>query len=155
MVLMRKLLVLITLILAILIVSVTVYSVSDYNPPAQERPSPGDWIKEEQIKVYSDKVILNVPNTIWATFTNTNSMDPFFDETAHAIETIPSNPLSINEGDIISFNSPSGVLIHRVVSRNNDELGIYYTVKGDNSSVEDPFKVRFDDIQGVVVAVIY
>ena len=27
----------------------------------------------------------------------------------------------------------------------------YYTVKGDNSPLKDPFKVRFDDVVGVVV----
>ena len=145
---------LIVLFLSI-VLSLGAISFSEKTTDTLEKPSPGDWIKENQIKVYQDKVVLNVPNTIWATFTNTNSMDPFFDETAHAIEAIPQNANSINEGDVISYNTPFGVLIHRVISKKSDDQGIYYIVKGDNNSTEDPFKVRFKDVQGVVVAVIY
>jgi hypothetical protein len=117
--------------------------------------SPSDWIKEEQIKVYQDKVVLEIDNPLWATFTNTNSMDPFIDESSHAIEISPESADSINVGDVISYNSKIGVVIHRVIDKGKDEQGIYYIVKGDNNNFKDPFKVRFSDVVGVVVAVIY
>ncbi len=122
---------------------------------SRELSSPGDWIKEEQINVYKDKVIIEVQNPLWARFTNTNSMDPFIDENSHAIEIIPDDPQKINVGDVISYQTAYGVLIHRVIEKGKDDIGIYYIVKGDNATMRDPFKVRFSDIKGVVVAVIY
>lgn len=117
--------------------------------------SPSDWIKQDQIKVYSNKVIIELEQPTWASFTNTNSMDPFLDETSNAIEIKPSSPESIQPGDIISFHTEFGIIIHRVIEKGEDEEGIYYTVKGDNNSFQDPFKVRFSQIQGVLVAIIY
>ena len=122
---------------------------------APENSSPGDWIGEEQIKVYPDLIVLEVPGARWAGFTNTNSMDPLFDETAHALEIMPANPRDINVGDVISYQTPYGVMIHRVFKTGEDTEGYYYLVKGDNNPFPDPFKVRFEEVQGVVVAVVY
>ncbi len=122
---------------------------------APERVSPNDWVREEQIKVYKDKVVLEIPNALWAGFTNTNSMDPFLDERSNAVEIKPSNPEAIKVGDVIAYDSPYGTLIHRVVEKGHDQQGIYYRVKGDNSTITDPMKVRFEQVEGVVVAVIY
>jgi hypothetical protein len=120
-----------------------------------ERSSPSDWIKETDIIVQNDKVILNVINPTWAKFTNTNSMDPFIDENSHAIEVLPESPDQINVGDVISYQTNYGVIIHRVIEKGEDDKGMYFYVQGDNTTLRDPFKVRFDDVQGVVVAVIY
>jgi len=141
----------------LLVLAFTVISISDkvflFSSP--ELHSPSNWIKEEQIKVYDDKVILDILNPSWAGFTNTNSMDPFIDETSNAIEIMPQDPNSVNVGDVISYQTKYGVVIHRVIDKNEDEDGIYYIVKGDNNSIRDPVKVRFNDLRGVVVAVIY
>ena len=149
------------IILSVLIIlSLSVISLTDKQIPAsifggKELQSPSDWVKEEQIKVYDDKIILDVQNAIWASFTNTNSMDPFLDETANAIEICPKDANAINVGDVISFQTSYGVVIHRVIDKGEDNKGIYYIVKGDNNTIRDPFKVRFEDVKGVVVAVIY
>ncbi len=121
----------------------------------RENSSPSDWIAENQIKVYPQQVILDIPRAKWAGFTNTNSMDPFIDETANAIEITPTDPNAINVGDVISYQTVYGILIHRVIEKGVDDKGAYYLVKGDNNHFRDPFKVRFEDVQGVVVAVIY
>ncbi|MBR9683688.1 hypothetical protein GOV03_04065 [Candidatus Woesearchaeota archaeon] len=117
--------------------------------------SPSDWISENQIKIYSNKVTIELENPTWASFTNTNSMDPFLDETANAIEISPESPEEINPGDVISYRTRYGVIIHRVIEKGEDGKGVYFLVKGDNNSFKDPFKVRFDDIEGVLVAIIY
>lgn len=122
---------------------------------APERSSPGDWIKEEQIKVYDSRIILEIENANWSQFTNTNSMDPFLDEDANAIEIVPKDPSDIQQGDIISYHTVFGVLIHRVIKVGEDDDGIYYLVQGDNNSFRDPFKIRFEDVEGVLVAIIY
>jgi len=121
----------------------------------KEVHSPSDWVKEEQIRVYDDRVILDIPDAIWAGFTDTNSMDPFIDEDANAIEIFPENPQSISVGDVISYKTTYGTVIHRVVEKGEDQKGFFYIVKGDNNTFTDPFKVRYDDVRGVVVAVVY
>lgn len=151
---------LILLVLGLLIFSLSAISLTDRHIPAaffggQELFSPGNWVQQDQIKVYQDKVVLNVSNATWAEFTNTNSMDPFLDETANALEVYPANPDQISVGDIISYQTPYGILIHRVIEKGRDENGIYYLVKGDNNRFPDPYKVRYRDVKGVVVAVIY
>lgn len=139
----------------LIIFSIMVFSFSDSLLASPERSSPGDWIKEEDIAVRNNQVIFKVLNPTWAKFTDTNSMDPFIDETSHAIEIIPDTPDKINVGDVISYQTSYGIIIHRVIDKGEDEKGIYFIVQGDNLQLRDPFKVRFPDIQGVVVAVIY
>lgn len=145
---------------AAVIILLTVFTLADNQMPltllgGQENSSPSDWVKENQIQVYPQQVILDISGAKWAGFTNTNSMDPFIDETANAIEITPTHPDAINVGDVISYQTIYGVLIHRVIEKGVDEEGMYYIVKGDNNRFQDPFKVRFKDVQGVVVAVIY
>lgn len=122
-----------------------------------ERQSPSDHIKESQIHVYDDRVVIDAPGASWASFTDTNSMDPFFDETSNSIELKPSSPADINPGDIISYRSgiTGDLIVHRVVSRGVDDSGVFYLVKGDNNPVQDPEKVRFEQVHGVLIGIIY
>jgi len=124
---------------------------------AKEQPSPYDWITQDQIKVYNDRVILQINDPEWASFTNTNSMDPLIDETSHAIEIVPKSETDIHVGDVVSYESEfaDGIIIHRVIEIKEDEQGIYFVFKGDNISQPDPGKVRFSQIKRVLVAIIY
>jgi hypothetical protein len=65
-------------------------------------PSPNDWIKESQIKVYNSQVILDLQEAEWATFTDTHSMEPVLSSRSNAIEIIPKNSEQIKVGDIVS-----------------------------------------------------
>ncbi len=122
-----------------------------------EKDSPGDWIKEDQIKVYNDKIIVNLKDAEWASFTDTNSMDPVIDEKANAIELIPKSAEDIHVGDIISYKSDyaDGTIIHRIIKISSDDKGWYCIVKGDNNQSPDPGKIRFNQIKRVLVAIIY
>ncbi|MFW6378811.1 MAG: hypothetical protein ACOCZV_02205 [Nanoarchaeota archaeon] len=122
-----------------------------------ERTSPGDHIKEHQIKVYDDRVELSVEHVEWARFEDTNSMDPFLDEGSNALQFVPDSPDQIGEGDIISYRKTGegNRIIHRVVHKGVDENGVYFIVKGDNNAVSDPGKVRFEQVERVLFAVIY
>ena len=82
-------------------------------------------------------------------------MDPFIDENSHAIEIMPTYPLQIQVGDIIAYQLGNTVVIHRVIERGIDSIGTYYIVKGDNNVLQDPIPVRFEQVRGVVVAIIY
>ncbi|MFH1400405.1 MAG: signal peptidase I [Nanoarchaeota archaeon] len=120
-------------------------------------PSPSDWIKEKDIAVYSDRVVLSIKDVQWATFTDTNSMDPVIDAGSNALEVIPSSEDDIHVGDIVAYKSDysTGTIIHRVVYKGNDEDGTYFVLKGDNNPINDPGKIRFSQIKRVLVAVIY
>ena len=124
-------------------------------PSGAERAGPQDRISESQIIVLDDRVEMRVDNPKWATFADTNSMDPVLDTGSNAIQIEPTHPQEIKIGDIITYNLDGRHIIHRVVDIQQDAQGHYYTVKGDNNAGPDPVKVRFEDIERVVVAIIY
>jgi len=127
------------------------------SPVSDEVPSPQDWIQEEDIWVYNNKVVINIKDPEWAGFSDTNSMDPVIDAGSNAIEIIPKNPSQIEVGDIVSYESEytDGTIIHRVIERGIDSEGAYFILKGDNNPTADPGKVRFSQIRRVLVAIIY
>ena len=127
-----------------------------FNEPP-EQISPFDHIKENQIHVFQDRIIIDLKDAEWARFTDTNSMDPVIDANSHAIEIIPISTNQIHEGDIVSYKSKyaEGTIIHRVVEIGEDEEGWYCRMKGDNNKMQDPGKIRFEQIERVVVAIIY
>lgn len=124
---------------------------------APERASPCSRIGEEQIWVSDEGVIIDLKGAEWATFTDTNSMDPVIDRGANAIEIVPDSEEDICVGDIASYvpNDGKGTIIHRIVETGYDSDGWYAIFKGDNLAYRDPEKVRFEQIQRVVVAIIY
>jgi len=122
-----------------------------------EIPSPNDWVKESQIGVYSNQVILDIKDAQWATFTDTHSMEPVISARANAIEIVPKSADEIKVGDIASYQSlyADGTIIHRVIEKNTDADGAYFIMKGDNNPSPDPGKIRFSQIKRVVVAIVY
>ena len=123
--------------------------------PTVEKVSPFDWIKEDKIHVYADRIVVDLPNAEWATFTDTNSMDPILDAGTNAIEVVPKSAADVHVGDIASYETEYGTIIHRVIDTGFDAEGWYAVFKGDNNAMPDPGKVRFDQIRRVVVAIIY
>jgi signal peptidase I len=130
------------------------YSFEDSTP---EQASPQDRVLEHQIEVYPDRVILAVEGVKWASFADTNSMDPLIDKGANALQLVPESSDDIGVGDIVSYMPENGQyrVIHRVVYKGEDEQGVYFVVKGDNNPVSDPGKVRFEQIDRVLFAIIY
>lgn len=122
-----------------------------------ERDSPGDWITEKDIHVYDNQIVIDLKDGQWAVFTDTNSMDPVLDEHANGIEIVPESADLISVGDIISYKSKysSGTIIHRVIEKGVDDEGVYFIMKGDNNKDRDPGKVRFEQVQRVLVGVLY
>ena len=135
----------------------TVKQLLDSMNGAEEIPSPCDRISEDQIFVFKERIIIEMPDAEWARFTDTNSMDPVIDEGANAIEYVPKSSQEICVGDIVSYESryADGVLIHRVAELGYDDNGWYAVMKGDNNPYKDPGKIRWSQIKRVVVAIIY
>jgi hypothetical protein len=119
--------------------------------------SPSDHIPEENIHVFSDRIVIDVEDASWAKFTDTNSMDPFIDAGANSIEIKPESADDVDVGDVISFRTEfaDGLIIHRIVEIGEDGEGAYFITQGDNAPGADPGKRRFEDIEGVVVGVVY
>ena len=124
---------------------------------AVEKASPGNHVEQDSIHVYQDRVVLDVEDAIFAKYADTNSMDPLLDEDANGIEMKPSSPAQIKVGDVISYKSTvtKSLLVHRVVSRGYDDNGYYFIVKGDNNPSADPERIRFSQVHGVLIGVIY
>lgn len=143
-------------------VSDLIKSPSDDSPDSvigsvNEVASPYDWVKEDQIYVYKDRVIIDFKNVQWASFADSNSMDPVLDSEANALEIVPDSPSDIHVGDIVSYKSEfaDGSIIHRVIETGYDDDGWYAIMKGDNLDRKDPGKIRFEQVNRVVIAIIY
>ncbi len=120
-----------------------------------EQLSPTDRVSEDQVLIFPDYILINIKNAKWASFADTNSMDPLIDKGANALQVIPQTPTEIQVGDVISYQHEGDRIIHRVVYIGEDEQGWYCIVKGDNNKVSDPGKVRFDKIDRVLFGVLY
>ena len=112
-------------------------------------------ISQEDITVYTDRIVIAINNASWAVFRNTSSMLPVLNHNTKAVELTPEKISDINIGDLISYTSGKDIIVHRVVGKERDSQGYYLITKGDNNQEIDAEKVRFDKVQGIVVMLIY
>ena len=122
---------------------------------SQESNSPSDHLAAKDLRVFPDKAIIDKENLVWARIKDTHSMEPVLNVNSISLELPPNAPSDIKEGDIISFEQDSIVIIHRVVLTGEDELGWFAVTKGDNNANPDPYKIRFEQVTGVVVGILY
>ena len=90
-------------------------------------------------------------------FSNTKSMLPILDYGSKGIY-IRANPnTEISIGDIISYTSQEyGVNIaHRVININYDLEGKYYITKGDSVKRVDPYKVRPEEVNRILIGALW
>lgn len=122
----------------------------------EEMPSPQDRIEDSDVYTYGEGVRIEIKNAKWRKYIDSNSMDPLIDIGTTTIEIKPKNANEIKVGDIIAYKMEGYdyALVHRVIEIGNDEKGIYFITKGDNFWKEDP-KVRFSQIDGIVVGILY
>jgi len=116
--------------------------------------APSDTISEKDISVFADRVIINVHNATVSRYEGTGSMMPFIGTDANGIRVKPQSADEINVGDIISFNSSYGVIVHRVITKGSDVNGVYFITRGDNTYMQDA-KIRFNDILYKTVGILY
>jgi len=123
----------------------------------EEKPSPADRIKDSDIKTFSNSVRIDIKDAKWRNYIDSNSMDPLIDKGTTTLEIKPKNPNEIKIGDIIAYNIDGYdyAFAHRVVEIGKDNEGIYFITRGDNYWENDPYKVRFSQIEGIVVGVLY
>ncbi|MEM4230476.1 MAG: signal peptidase I [Candidatus Pacearchaeota archaeon] len=115
---------------------------------------PTDRINESDIEIYPDKIVIKIENPSISEYADTNSMLPIIDKGANGIRIQPKSEEDIKVGDIISFDSEYGLIVHRVVEIGEDEEGKYFITKGDNNLFSDG-KVRFEQVKYITVGIIY
>ena len=122
----------------------------------EERPSPADRIEDSDVNTFSNSVRIDIKNAKLREFIDSNSMDPLIDKGTTTIEIKPKNADEIKVGDIIAYyvEGYDYAFVHRVVEIGEDEEGIYFVTKGDNYYKEDS-KVRFSQVEGIVVGILY
>lgn len=126
----------------------------DYLGLSFDNSAPFDFIKENQIQVYDDKIIINVDGASIGKYAPTGSMKPVLDAETNGIRIKPQSEKDIHIGDIITFRQDNYLIIHRVVDIGTDSEGVYFITKGDNNNVVDG-KVRFKDIEYITIGVIW
>ncbi len=158
---MKKLIFLILIVFALGWLSNTAYSQNFPNSPSiftsRELISPSDRITEDDISIFEDYIVINIQDATWSRYADSNSMDPLLDYGANGIEIVPESENDIHVGDIIVFRPfwSDNLIVHRVISIGEDEQGWYCTTKGDNSNITDPGKLRFDQIEYILVGIFY
>lgn len=133
----------------------TVFAEQPFSTSGIERASPSNWVEEKDIKLYEDKIVIYVDSPQWSKFTDTNSMDPLLDVYSNALQIKPKKE-ELEVGDIITYSVEGNDkhIIHRIIEIGDD--GEWYAiVKGDNNKNPDPYKVRFNQIEKVLIGIIY
>ena len=116
--------------------------------------APSDYIQEDQIEIYKDKIVINIKEASISKYAPTGSMIPTLDENTNGIKIVPKSEDDIKIGDIITFRENNIFIIHRVIDKGVDEEGIFFITKGDNNLINDG-KVRFEDIEHKTIGVIW
>jgi hypothetical protein len=116
--------------------------------------APSNFINEDQIEIYPDKVVIKIPNTSLGRYAPTGSMKPILDENSNGIRIVPKTAGDIKVGDIITFQQNEYLIVHRVIEKGIDSEGDYFITKGDNNSVNDG-KIRFKDIKFLTIGILW
>jgi|SRR3989344_1434535 len=123
-----------------------------FNEP--NKSAPHDIIKDNEIEVLDDRVIIHLSKPSVSKYAPTGSMIPVFDNGANGIRIKPNSIEDIEVGDIISFRKENILIVHRVIEKGKDEKGDYFITKGDNTNITDG-KIRFEDVEYITVGVIW
>jgi len=89
--------------------------------------------------------------------TNTKSMDPMIDKGHVILVGDKPGQRSLQVGDVILFHrklDKNPRVLHRIIEIGKDEDGWYCITRGDNTVWIDG-KIRYKEISGILVAVVY
>lgn len=116
--------------------------------------APSDSVKEKDIMVFEDRVVIYIEDSSVSNYLDSGSMLPVLNEGSNGIRIKPLSEEDISIGDIISFNSDKGLIVHRVLEKGIDREGVYFIAGGDNNEYVDG-KIRFKNIEYKTIAIIY
>jgi len=140
---------------------------------------PGDWIRSEHItKITPNEFCFRYGNLTYSGVVGTRSMVPTIYKDAALLLTKNFTKEDLHVGDIIAvkesnvlkiINYPLYMLVgidvgevenadsyvHRIIYIGEDAEGWFAITKGDNCILPDLRKVRFEDVEGVVIGILY
>lgn len=121
-----------------------------------KKDGPQDYIKENQILISNEGIMIDIKNADWSRYADTRSMEPVINTNANGIEITPKCE-NLRKGDIIVYEGKwtDGLIVHRIINVEQDKDGLYFTLKGDNNPMADPEKVRCSQIKHQVIGIIY
>lgn len=130
---------------------------SRLNMSSSIKAGPFARIDREDIRVYDNRVVINVNKAFPVYFSESKSMYPFINQNVYAIEMKAEKPDELKIGDIIGFESKlfNTSIVHRIIETGFDEEGWFALTKGDANPAPDPDKVRFESVKGVLIGLIY
>jgi len=127
--------------------------------------SPGDFVSKKDINVNSSKILIDLDHLekqiVLSNYDDSKSMFPLINNDSIGMGFRPDSSEEINIGDIISFWSFADIenkkrlVVHRVIDKGSDEKGIYFITKGDNNPKKDKQKVRFEEVDSVLIGILY
>ncbi|MCF7910484.1 hypothetical protein K9L16_02320 [Candidatus Pacearchaeota archaeon] len=116
---------------------------------------PSNFLNKTQIFADSEKVCLYIEDARLSEYTDSSSMLPVLGKNSTGINLKPASADEIHVGDIISFRNKQGeIFVHRVIEKGLDSQGVYFITKGDNNLFDDG-KVYFEEIDSVLIGIIY
>lgn len=116
--------------------------------------APTDFVDEGSIEVLDDRVIIYLDSASLSRYAPSGSMVPVFDSGANGIRVNVESVEEVNVGDIITFKEDGLLVVHRVIEKGVDGMGVYFITKGDNNNIDDG-KIRIDDVRYKTVGVIW
>lgn len=109
----------------------------------------------EDVLVSEQATVIRVADLIPGIIGPTNSMYPLLSANTTVLEKKPESEEELYIGDIIIYEYKDTRIIHRIIDIGFDKQGWYATTKGDNNPKPDPDPVRFEQVRGVLVGIIY
>lgn len=115
---------------------------------------PSDSVDESQIKIEDNKIVIEIKDASLSKYAATGSMLPVLNENSNGIRVKIESEDEIEIGDIITFKTAEGLIVHRVIEISEDSEGWYVITKGDNASITDG-KIRFEQIRYKTIGVLW
>lgn len=141
---------------SLLIVALLVFSaLYAFGDSSVSHPAP--YVDDHLLDVTDSSLIINLSEVKLVQYANTGSMEPLLFEGATGIEVPVDSLEDVHVGDIVSYKADwiDGLVTHRIIAQGQDGEGVYYLLKGDANSGDDPGKVRFSQIKFKLIGVLY
>jgi hypothetical protein len=122
--------------------------------PSTGIDAPSDFIKEEDIRVFDDRIEIKISDATVSSYEPTGSMKPVLDYGSNGIRIKPRSEEEIQIGDIISFRYRGLLVVHRVIDKGLDSDGVYFVTKGDGNDFVDG-RIRFSQIEYKTIGLLY
>lgn len=126
------------------------------NPKSNNTFGPSNKILIDDLYLEDTFVRLNVNNISLSRFFDSGSMQPTLNSYSTGLKMPIYSIEQVKVGDIISYKTQeSKLIVHRVIRVSKDQKGWFAITKGDNNDVEDEQKVRFEQINGIIIGILY